>query len=303
MNQLGLIVLNYNSAHDTINCVSRLLEIEENYKIIVVDNCSTDDSFQVLKDKFENSKIVDLIKTDANKGYSAGNNFGIKYAIEKYGTIYIGILNPDVVITDKTLINKMINILDRYPKAAIIGGATLNPEGTYDENIAAWNVPTGRELVIDHMLFLNRKKRLLKNEIEKDVYEVGCVLGCFFLSKVDFLNKIGLLDENVFLYNEENILGLKCKQAGYKVLLYAKGFYIHNHCYKKNELLPFKKKVMASHNSYISRRYLCKKYYPAYILPMLDGAETLNKAYLSLAYVKSKIGGILSEKRSRNIYR
>lgn len=289
VNQLGLIILNYNSASDTINCVSKLLDIKENFKIVVVDNCSTDNSFQILKKKFKNLQGIDLIKTDANKGYSAGNNFGIKYAIAKYGITHFGILNPDIIILDTTLLNRMLQILDRHPQSAIIGGATLNSDGIYDVNAAAWNVPTGRQLVIDHTLFLKRRKELIAHEVEKDVFEVGCVAGCFFLANVELVKKIGFLDENVFLYNEENILGIKCKQAGYKVLVYTKGFYIHNHCYKKNVVIPFKKKIMASHQSYISRRYLCKKYYPWYIVPMLDCAEILNKIYLSVAYAKSKI--------------
>lgn len=289
MINLGLIVLNYNSAVDTINCVTKLLDIEEDYRIIVVDNCSTDESFQILYKNYGTSQKVDLIKTSANKGYSAGNNFGIKYAIDKYGITYFGILNPDVAIIDKTLINKMVQILNRHQEAAIVGGATLSPDGIFDINTAAWNIPTWKELIVDHMLFFNRRKDLEKHEIEKDVYEVDCVLGCFFIADVDKINRIGFLDENVFLYNEENILGIKCKQYGYKVLLYTKGFYFHNHSYIDKKKLSFKKKIMASHNSYISRRYLCKKYYPAYTVPMLDCVELLNKLYLAVAYIKSKI--------------
>lgn len=287
MNTLGLIILNYNSAEDSIVCVSKLLEFQKKYKIIIVDNCSTDDSYEILKNKFGNTSTVDLIKTNANNGYSAGNNFGIKYAINKYGVTHIGILNPDVIISDELLLGNMLEILDRYPQAAIIGGATKNANGIYNENIAAWNVPTGLELVVDHMLFVPKRRKLEAKHLEKDVLQVGCVIGCFFLAKVSALKKIGFLDENVFLYNEENILGIKCEQHGYQVLLYEKGYYVHNHKYSRGVKIPFRKKIMASHNSYVSRKYLCKKYYSRYFVPLLVIAELLNKIYLGIAYIKN----------------
>lgn len=289
MDTLGLIILNYNSADDSIYCVSKLLEVQEPYKIIIVDNCSTDDSYEVLQNRFRNENKVDLIKTDSNKGYSAGNNFGIKYAIEKYGVTHVGILNPDVIISNKMLLGNMLSILDRHINAAIIGGATQNPEGVYNENIAAWNVPTGIGLVLDHLLFLPKKRELKVVPVEKDVVQVGCVMGCFFLAKVPMLEAMGFLDENIFLYNEENVLGIKCKQHGYQVLLYEEGYYIHNHKHLNSAKIPFKKKVMATHNSYISRKYLCENYYPKYVLPLLDCAELLNKLYLIMAYMWSRV--------------
>lgn len=289
MDLLGLIILNYNSADDTIYCVSNLLEFQESYKIIIVDNCSTDNSYEVLQSRFRNINNVDLIKTDSNKGYSAGNNFGIKYAINKYGVTYVGILNPDVIISNKMLLEDMLSILDRHKSAAIIGGATQNPEGVYNENIAAWNIPTGIDLVLDHSLFFPKKRTLKVIPVEKDVVQVGCVMGCLFLAKISMFEEMGFLDENIFLYNEENVLGIKCKKYGYQVLLYEKGYYIHNHKYTKNPRIPFKKKVMATHNTYKSRRYLCKKYYPKYILPLLDCAEFFNKVYLIMAYMWSYV--------------
>ena len=73
----GIVILNYNDSENTM----LMLDDIKNYKIlsaiIVVDNHSTDDSFKKLK-KYENSKIK-IIEAPENKGYAAGNNFGIKY--------------------------------------------------------------------------------------------------------------------------------------------------------------------------------------------------------------------------------
>lgn len=290
MYKIGLVILNYNSADDTIDCVKRLISFGKTYRIIVVDNCSTDDSASKIADELSHLDRVDIIYSDCNRGYSAGNNLGIKYAISKYGVDVIGILNPDVIISKSTVIDNICKVLMSNENYAVAGGVTLNAEREYNINFGCWNIPTSKELVCNHSLL---KKRSVKNRslkmVEDNIALTECVAGCFFLAKAAVMEKIGLLDENVFLYNEENILGIKCKRAGYKEIVVLDQFYIHNHKYRKKEKIPFRKKITITKNSYMSRKYLCRTYYSKKLLPLLWFVEMLNRFYLMLCYIKNLI--------------
>lgn len=289
MKDLALIVLNYNSEEDCITCITNLLKVGELFEIVVVDNCSPDGSFERLKKKYDVYNNVSVIQTSCNGGYSAGNNFGMKYAIDKFNPTYLGIINPDVIIDNKELIPKLLHFFNLYQDCVVIGGATKDSEGVYDINKAAWNIPTIYELVVDHLLFVKRKKVLNSSPLMDDLLKVDCIAGCFFLTRTEFMKKIGFLDESVFLYNEENILGIKCKLNGVYEAIYTKGFYIHNHVHNKHIDMPFSKKIMATHNSYLSRKILCKMYYSARAVPLLMVAEFLNKIYLCMAFLYGKL--------------
>lgn len=124
--------------------------------------------------------------------------------------------------------------------------------------------------------------------IGEGLARVECVAGCFFLAKVSCLDAVGFLDENVFLYNEENILGIRCRQNGFMEVLATDLFYRHNHAKIRRDL-SFREKIRATHFSYQSRKYLCKTYYRSKGLLMIWLVERLNKIWLAFAYIKHNI--------------
>ena len=288
MNNVGLVVLNYNSFEDTIYCVKKLASFDKGYHIIVVDNHSTDESVIKIETELSNIKNVDIIYSEINNGYSAGNNYGMKYAIKQYDVDVVGILNPDVIIPNENVIDKICEALFSDEQYAIAGGVAINAKGEYNINFSCWDIPTRRDLVWNHLIINNRmaKNRILTT-VNNNIALTECVAGCFFLAKTSAMEKMRFLDENVFLYNEENLLGIKCKKAGYKEIVVLDQFYIHNHKHKKGEKIPFKKKIMITHNGYVSRKYLCETYYGKGILPALWCVELLNKIFLALCYFKN----------------
>ncbi len=83
MNIVALI-LNYNSGQDTINYVNNLFEQKGiNLSVLIVDNCSTDNSFNLLRKYFSDNSRVDIIKSLYNGGYAYGNNYGLNYLNNK----------------------------------------------------------------------------------------------------------------------------------------------------------------------------------------------------------------------------
>ena len=79
MSKTGIVILNYNDYETTINMLNSIKDYDSLDHIVVVDNKSTDNSYEVLK-PYE-SKKIDVIQSKSNKGYSYGNNVGIKYLL------------------------------------------------------------------------------------------------------------------------------------------------------------------------------------------------------------------------------
>ena len=93
--KVTIIILNWNKAEDTIECLNSLHELSyNNSSIIVIDNASTDNSVQKIKQKFPD---IMLISNKSNLGFCEGNNIGMRYAFQS-GAEYIFLLNNDAVI-------------------------------------------------------------------------------------------------------------------------------------------------------------------------------------------------------------
>ena len=118
-NNLAVILLNYNDADTVINYAKVIEKYSYIDKIIVVDNASLDDSYKRLK-KLQSQKI-DVVKTDGNKGYSYGNNYGIKYLNETYGEFkYLAVSNSDVEVSEDTF-KKCVSFLEKHNDVALCG--------------------------------------------------------------------------------------------------------------------------------------------------------------------------------------
>ena len=100
-----IIVLNYKNLADTVACLASLRKITYNkYRIVVVDNDSRDGSFEYLK---EHETDCCIIQSGENRGYAAGNNIGIRYALEQ---------GADDYISKPVDLNDMVDKLEGYLK-------------------------------------------------------------------------------------------------------------------------------------------------------------------------------------------
>ena len=105
---IDVLVLNYNDAMTTLNYVNKIKTYKNVRHILVVDNFSTDNSVQLLSDII--SEKVEVIVSNKNGGYGAGNNYGIKYLIDKYRTIFVWKMRKQIIDYDN-IIRKFINIV------------------------------------------------------------------------------------------------------------------------------------------------------------------------------------------------
>lgn len=111
---LAVVVLNYENYEDTIECVNSLLS--QTYKpfyIVVVENGSANESFNILNDYFSHNDKVIIIRSKKNVGFAKGNNLGILYARKQLNCEYIFVLNSDTVLTTNIILTQLM--ID-YPK-------------------------------------------------------------------------------------------------------------------------------------------------------------------------------------------
>ncbi len=206
-NKVYIILINYNGYNDTIECVDSLKVITQTkFKIIVVDNKSTDNSFERLKRNLD--KDVILIEAESNNGFSAGNNIGIKYAME-HGAKYVLLLNNDTIINEDFL-TPMLEFSKKNNNCGCIS-CRINYN---DERNKIWY--DGGNF---NYYFCRTDHNNFNKEYSKytGFNETKFVSGCCMLLPINVIEKIGLMDERYFLYVEDTEYCLRIKQNGYKL--------------------------------------------------------------------------------------
>jgi len=221
----GLIVINYNDYENTIKFVNSISNYKIIDKIVIVDNNSTDNSYELLN-KINNNKIQ-LIKSDINGGYASGINIGSKYLINEFGECNIIVSNTDIIDITEEKIEKLVLDLDKVSLVApIIKEHTGLNKG--------WKNPTPKMEVLLNLPIIHRKirkKHLLYSDdyYNNELVKVDVVSGCLFLIKSSILKKINFMDENTFLYYEENILSKKIKSINENEYIDTTVTLFHNH--------------------------------------------------------------------------
>ena len=285
-NSLSFIILNYNSFEDTKKCAYNLLSLDTDYSIIIVDNMSPDGSYDALKKTFSSNIQVSVIQTNHNAGYAAGNNYGIRYAIDKYDPQFISIINPDVLIPEKTIIEKLCSLLSENERCMFAGGKPVKEWSPNEVLPTGWNVPDPLTAVFSHSLLWRNKVNDLDSKKNGKI-RVECIAGCFFIAKTKLFREVGFFDEGTFLYNEENILGIRSKRKGYYGIIDLSLCYYHNHLEKDESNISFYEKVTKTRETYKSRRYMISKYYSIFYVPLLSIVEFSNKIILSASWIKN----------------
>lgn len=205
---VAIIIVNYNGAEDTIECVKSLNKINyDNYKIFVIENGS---SKKPTKDQIDYLKGQTVyIESAENLGFSGGNNIGIRKAIENEFD-YMLLLNNDTTV-EPDFLSILIDAATKKNNVGIVGGKIAfysNPShlwyggGHMDEKLGGgaherWND--------------------LNPEDTGEIREVTFITGCLMLIPTEVVKKVGLLSEEYFLYAEDTDFCYKVLEAGYKL--------------------------------------------------------------------------------------
>ena len=200
-----VIVLNYNGRKYLKDCLSSLeSQTYADCRVIVCDNASTDDSIEYIKHNFPSTIIIQNKK---NLGFAEGNNVAIKFAL-KQGTDYVFLLNNDTVL-EKDLIERLVKVAKINNKIGIVGPKILDIRDTSFVQEIGWTCDIfGFPIAI-------REEKSGKQTIS----EVFYVSGCAMLIKQELLDRVGLFDEEYFMFAEDLDLCWRAQLAGYLILV------------------------------------------------------------------------------------
>ncbi|WP_438716108.1 glycosyltransferase family 2 protein [Enterococcus sp. AZ109] len=260
----GVVILNYNQAELTTVLAKHINSFDNNLQVCVVDNNSTEDSKEVLKSL--NEYGIKVIFNNKNSGYSAGNNIGLKYLIDKCECNVVAIANPDIWIEKPILLEAFrLSLLDK--KFGVLAPMHTNEKGVYNE-LQHKKIPSFLEM-LSYSFFITRyfsSNKNLQIQIDKTVqdvkscsnriFECEVIWGCLLIFRSESLEKIGYLDENIFLYYEEQVLYERMKQEGLRVGLIRDLVFEHRHDYSKSIGSVKKFAAMTKSEQYFRRRYL-----------------------------------------------
>jgi len=216
------VVLNYRNYRDTVECVRALEKIDyANFEIIVVDNDSKNESEQVLRETFGRHVII---QAGSNRGYAAGNNVGVRDALER-GSEYVVILNNDTLVAPDFL-TRVMAFATGHPEAGLMGALIVREDGQPDRMSARripplteifWNRGPGKWFGT-HAGLQARAYYESFAEFDRPT-EVEIVSGSCMLLRSQLLEEIGLLDETTFLFWEEFILTEQVRRSSFKTFL------------------------------------------------------------------------------------
>ena len=223
----SIIIVTYNGENYIKNCLDSILkQNSQNFEVIIVDNKSNDKTLELVKDFQKKSKKIYLIKNNENLGFSKSNNIGIKFALEKKAD-YVLLLNQDTVV-DKKLISSGI----KYFRLLKDAGA-FSPKVLIKNNKIIWWIGTKVFTLSD--LLKNLKLGVSVHvDKEKEDYpikepiEVEAVSGCSLFIKKDVIEKVGLLDEDFFMYGEDMDYSIRLKKTGYKLYVIPETVVLHD---------------------------------------------------------------------------
>jgi len=221
--KVGIIVLNWNSYTDVARCLDSIRGLKyANIDIVVVDNGSTDGSGQNIDDNYPN---VEVVFSDENQGFSAGNNIGIQRVRDR-GADYILLINNDVRDLHENMLRELVGIIDTRSNIGII-----TPQiNEYPDTDTVWF----RRGIINHRLgtyYHNKNRRWYlhgskksESKIQSDLSRASNELirneylpfACA-LFRESLFSEVGLLPEEYFLYVEDVEYCLRTTSAGYQL--------------------------------------------------------------------------------------
>jgi GT2 family glycosyltransferase len=237
---LSIIIVNWKVKNLLEKCLWSIFEQTKDIKfeVFVVDNASADGSVEMVREKFPQ---VNLIASSENLGFARGNNL----AIQKAHGRYILLLNPDTEILENAL-SKMVHFMDTHPECGIAGCKLLNPDLTLQPSVRAFPSFASQVLILLklHHLFPHSKAiyHYLKYDFDYEkTQEVDQVMGAFMIIRREVIKKIGLLDENFWIWFEEVDFCKRAKEAGFKVLYTPDAKIIHHFGQSFKQVMNVKK--------------------------------------------------------------
>ena len=218
--KVEIVILNYKGIHDTLALLKNLSQIDySNFSIILIENASSDDSADKLREIKNHYPDWQFIYNYHNLGFAGGCNQGIEIAL-KNNADYILLLNNDTLV-EKSFLAPLVDLSQKHN--SITGGLIQYGEPdkkriwSYGGNLTFGAVPGHL-----HLLDSTMKPESLDKNLKTD-----WIPGCLMLIPSDIIRKIGLIDEDYFAYVEDVDFCLRAKNAGFPSYVSSQSVIFH----------------------------------------------------------------------------
>lgn len=232
-----ILLLNYRGAGYTLACLDSLRSLDyPNYRVIVIDNDSPDDSVERLQARLNSQPgSFTLIQSGENLGFSGGNNLGIRAVLNEVGDQghgFIWLLNNDTTVAPDALSTL---VEEARKTGGVSGSLILHPDGTYQQAGTRFNWWTGGS----------------KGYAEKSLQDgmpVETLIGASMLIPLQAFRSAGLMDESFFLYFEDGEFSFRLVRHGFRLTLCA-----HSRIYHVESATTGKKSRLTQYYYYRNR--------------------------------------------------
>ncbi|NQT30680.1 MAG: glycosyltransferase family 2 protein [Candidatus Saganbacteria bacterium] len=230
MKDLSIIIATTNNKKLVGECLLSIYHSTHKvgFEIIVVDNASSDGSQDMVLKTFPE---VTLIENKENAGFVHASNQGLKI----YQGRYAMLLNDDTIVSPGAL-DILVEFMDAHPDAGACGPKLLNIDGTIQHQGGIF----GRK-------FWQAKKPIV----------VDFVIGAALVVRREVIDKIGIMDENLFFYNDDLDWCLSMREAGYKIYFVPQAQITHYGGYSSRR--TFKPRLFIE--GFKGGLYFCRKHY------------------------------------------
>jgi len=251
--RVAIIIVNWNRRELTLDCLASLRLITyPNYRIIVVDNGSTDNSAEAIKSNYPDAQLLELNK---NIRYAGGNNAALKALLDDQDD-FVLLLNNDTTVEPDFLTHLVITcspddigmigpkiLYHSRPDVIWFAGGVINPAWGYVRHLGLRQLDDGRF---------------------DQAREVSFLTGCCLLIKRRILVEVGLLDESFYLYSEDADYCLRTLGRGYHLFYQPKARIYHKVSASTGGGYNLKKWI----HRYRSLYHLVRKHTSVFTLPL-----------------------------------
>lgn len=221
--QVSIIIANFNTKDVTLRCIKTIIEKTPIAKeIIIIDNGSSDGSvleFKKLKVDSKNTSIV-IVQNVKNLGFAKAVNQGIKRASSEY----ILLLNSDVFVQGSA-ISKMLNFAQKTNDCGVVGGKLILGNGNTQDSVMCF--PTLIGAIKEYWFGI--KGSYLFGFPPLKTQKVDAVVGAAFLITPEALKKVGLMNENYFMYFEDLDYCQRTNKMNLATYYYPEAVFVHLH--------------------------------------------------------------------------
>jgi GT2 family glycosyltransferase len=203
------IVLSWNGREDTLRCLESLSRIDRSkLGIVCVDNGSTDGSVTAVRERFPK---VAVIEAGANLGYSAGNNLGLRRALEQ-GARWMMLVNNDATVAPDVL-EGFERAQRRRPRAGILAGKVYFADRPSTIWFAGQRVST-------RLGYSGRPRGYGREDGPRygEVVDTGRAVGALMAISREAVERVGLLDDELFAYVEDVDWAIRVRRAGFEIV-------------------------------------------------------------------------------------